>query len=117
MLMEPSAEITRLLAGMNAGDDKCRSRFVNAVYAELKRMAGAQLRLERAGHTLQPSALVHELYLRMVGRQGVAWENRAHFFTAAASNMRRILIDHARTKRAKKRDGALQRVDLDQVQF
>jgi RNA polymerase sigma-70 factor, ECF subfamily len=112
-MLSPSAEITQLLAGMKAGDAGCRSQFAAAVYGELKRMAGAQMRLERRGHTLQPSALVNELFLRMLGRSGAEWENRAHFFSTAASTMRRILIDHARGRRAKKRDGALQRVELD----
>jgi RNA polymerase sigma factor (TIGR02999 family) len=78
-------------------------------------MAAAQMRNERPGHTLQPSALVNEAYLRLLGRTDVSWENRAHFFSTAAGTMRRILIDHARARRAQKRDGALQKIDLDAV--
>ena len=106
-------EITRLLEGMRAGDPAARERFADAVYQELKKIARQQLRGERPGHSVQASALVNELYVRMMGREGAAWENRAHFFTAAASNMRRILIDQARARRSQKRGGDLNRVDLD----
>ena len=113
--MDTSRDLTLLLHGMKAGDEKCHSQFVAAVYKELKAIAANQLRGERQGHSLQPSALVNELYIRMMGRDGAGWENRAHFFASAASTMRRILIDRARARRANKRDGALQRVDLDHV--
>jgi RNA polymerase sigma factor (TIGR02999 family) len=104
-------EISALLAGARAGDRLCEARLFEAVYAELKRMAAAQLRNERPSHTLQPSALVNEAYIRMLGAPG--WDNRAHFFKTASGVMRRILVDHARKRRADKRDGKLQRVDLD----
>ncbi len=113
--MTSSRDLTLLLHGMKAGDEKCESQFIAAVYKELKAIAANQLRGERQGHSLQPSALVNELYIRMMGRDGAGWENRAHFFASAASTMRRILIDRARARRANKRDGALQRVDLDHV--
>jgi RNA polymerase sigma factor (TIGR02999 family) len=74
------------------------------VYAELRRLAGAHLKSERENHTLQPTALVHEAYIRLVNQKRVAWQNRAHFFGIAARMMRRILVDHARRKRASKRD-------------
>jgi RNA polymerase sigma factor (TIGR02999 family) len=109
-----SGDVSALLLAATAGDRDSESRLFNVVYAELKRMAAAQLRGERADHTLQPSALVHEAYIRLLGTAPVRWENRAHFFTTAAGTMRRILIDHARAKRARKRDGALQRVELEQ---
>ena len=105
--------ITALLAGARAGDDVCESQLFEAVYAELKRMASAQLRNERPDHTLQPSALVNEAYIRMLGAADAGWDNRAHFFKTAAGVMRRILVDHARKRRADKRDGKLQRVELD----
>lgn len=108
------AAITRLLADMRAGHEGARERFVDAVYYELKRMARQHLRGERPGHSVQASALVNELYVRMIGREGAAWENRAHFFSVAASNMRRILIDRARTRKTGKRGGHLNRVDLDE---
>jgi RNA polymerase sigma factor (TIGR02999 family) len=106
-----TGEITALLAGVRAGDQTCEARLFEVVYAELKRMAANQMRHERPNHTLQPSALVNEAYIRMLGAPG--WENRAHFFKTASSVMRRILVDHARKRRAGKRDRKLQRIELD----
>jgi len=83
------------------------------VYRELRRRAAGYLRNERRDHTLQPTALVHEAYLRLVGQKRVAWQNRAHFFGVAAQMMRRILVDHARAHRAAKRPGAAFKVTLD----
>lgn len=108
-------EITRLLRDARGGDAAAQARLFDVVYRQLRVMAAAQLRKERPGHTLQPSALVNEVYLRLFGDHGIGWENRAHFFSIAAGTMRRILIDHARTRRARKRDGALKRVELDDV--
>lgn len=106
-------EISALLAGARTGDSACESRLFEAVYAELRRMAAGQLRNERDDHTLQPSALVNEAYIRLLGAAEIGWDNRAHFFKTAAGVMRNILVDHARAKRARKRDGRLQRVELD----
>ena len=111
--MDEPADITGLLAAARGGDASAQSRLFDSVYRELKALAAAKLRAERADHTLQPSALVNEAYIRFLGRADVPWENRAHFFATAAGTMRRILIDHARAKRADKRDGALHRVELD----
>jgi RNA polymerase sigma factor (TIGR02999 family) len=111
--MTQGVDITTLLTGARAGDREAQARLFEVVYGELRRMAAGHLRNERRDHTLQPSALVHEAYLRLLGRLDVPWENRAHFFTTAAGTMRRILIDHARTRRAQKRDGALRRVDVE----
>jgi RNA polymerase sigma factor (TIGR02999 family) len=86
------------------------------VYAELRRRAAAYLRRERPGHTLQPTALVHEAYLRLVNQDRVAWKNRAQFFAVAACIMRRILVDHARMGKMAKRSGQLVRVTLDERQ-
>jgi RNA polymerase sigma factor (TIGR02999 family) len=108
-----AGDISALLAAAKAGDRTCESRLYELVYAELKRMAAAQLRNERADHTLQPSALVNEAYLRLLGPARVGWDNRAHFFKTASGVMRNILVDHARARRAHKRDGRLQRVELD----
>lgn len=108
-----TGDISALLAGARAGDSSSESRLFEAVYAELRRMAAGQLRHERPDHTLQPSALVNEAYLRLLGAAEVGWDNRAHFFKTAAGVMRNILVDHARAKRAHKRDGRLQRVELD----
>jgi RNA polymerase sigma factor (TIGR02999 family) len=84
------------------------------VYAELRRLARHYMRSERANHTLQPTALVNEAYLRLIAQPGVSWQSRAHFFAAAAQLMRRILVDHARAHRAGKRGGAQQQVTLDE---
>ena len=111
--MTQGVDITTLLTGARAGDREAQARLFEVVYGELRRMAARHLRNERRDHTLQPSALVHEAYLRLLGRLDVAWENRAHFFTTAAGTMRRILIDYARARRAQKRDGALHRVDVE----
>lgn len=113
--MDSEPPITRLLAGLKAGDAGCHTEFVNAVYGELKRLAKNQVRGEAAGNSMQASALVNEVYLRMMGREKGTWENRAHFFASAASTMRHILIDRARGRRAQKREGNLHRVDLNDV--
>lgn len=103
------SDVTRLLRSAAGGDRHAYNRLLEAVYEELRRMAGARMRLERPDHTLQPTALVHEAYLRLV-RGTQRWEGRAHFFGAAAEAMRRILVDHARRKKARKRGGEAERV-------
>ncbi len=104
-------DVTLLLKAAGGGDRAAHERLFEAVYAELRRVAGAKLRREAPGHTLQPTALVNEAYLRLVpGAAG--WDNRRHFFGAAAEAMRRILVDHARARRAEKRGGGLERVTL-----
>ncbi len=107
--MEPAEQddhrVTELLLGWSEGDDESRDRLMDIVYQELRRIAGAQLRGERRGHTLQATALVNEAYLRLVDQNRVQWKNRAHFFGIAARLMRRILVDHARRQRAEKRGG------------
>ena len=97
-------DVTRLLGAAGAGDRAALERLYSQVYDELRRLAEARLRRERAGHTLQATALVNEAYLRLSPADS-AWENRRHFFGAAAQAMRRILVDHARQKLADKRDG------------
>ena len=84
-----TGDLSILLAAAAAGDRECESRLFNVVYAQLKRMAAAQLRQERRDHTLQPSALVHEAYIRLLGHSPVQWANRAHFFTTAAGSLPR----------------------------
>jgi len=101
----PPGEVTRLLLAWRQGDRDALDRLIPLVYEELHRMAGRYLRRERPGHTLQPSAIVNEAYLRLLGRQGVDWQDRAHFFAVAAQSMRRILVEHARNRGAKKRGG------------
>ncbi len=101
----PSGPLTQLLEELRHGDTQARGRLVAAVYEDLRELAAVHLRGERVGHTLQPTALVHEAFLRLFGSGGSAWENRAHFFGAAGEAMRRILVDFARRRRALKRGG------------
>jgi RNA polymerase sigma factor (TIGR02999 family) len=105
--------VSDLLRSWGRGNLQARDDLLPLVYRELKRRAAAYLRRERRDHTLQPTALVHEAYLRLIGQDRVAWQNRAHFFCIAAQMMRRILIDHAREHQAAKRPGAGLRVALD----
>jgi RNA polymerase sigma factor (TIGR02999 family) len=104
--------VSDLLRAWRHGDLQARDRLVPLVYADLKRRAVAYLRQERRDHTIQPTALVNEAYLRLVRCERIAWQNRAHFFGVAARLMRRILIDHARERRALKRQGAAVRIAL-----
>lgn len=108
-------EITRLLIAWNRGDTNARDELAPLIYDELRRLARGYLRHERPGHTLQPTALVHEAFLRLIDQSQVNWQNRAHFFGAAARLMRQILINHAEARRAAKRGGAAERVPLDGV--
>jgi RNA polymerase sigma factor (TIGR02999 family) len=107
-----TARITELLLAVSDGGRDALDQLVPAVYDHLRRIAGAQLLREAPGHSLQPTALVHEAYLRLVDQRHVQWRNRAHFFGVAASLMRRILVDHARARLADKRGGGLARVTL-----
>jgi RNA polymerase sigma-70 factor, ECF subfamily len=103
--MAAPADLTDLLLAWNAGDEDARSALMTAVYVDLKRMAHRRLRRERDGHSLAPTALVHETYLRLVNQSRVEWQNRAQFFALAAHLMRRVLVDHARAHDAEKRGG------------
>ena len=115
-LIQLVGDVTRLLNRWNEGDDDALKALVAEVYAELRRIAGGLLRDERSDHTLQPTALVHEAYLRLTGLTEMRIENRRHFYGAAATAMRRILVDHARNHRAQKRGGPdAQRVPLDEA--
>src|SRR5438105_9705012 len=98
--MEEGTGASRLLRAWGRGDLQARDELVSVVYGELRRRAGAYLRRERRDHTLQPTALVHEAYARLMGQERVAWQNRAHFFAMAAQMMRRVLIDHGREHQA-----------------
>ncbi len=110
--------VTRLLRDWNSGNPAAEAHLMPLVYDELRRLARAQLRGERAGHTLQPTALVHEVYLRMVDqREQVSWQSRAHFFHVAVRVMRRILIDHARERNAAKRGGEVAKISLDATEI
>ena len=112
---QPPPEITVWLTDWGKGDAQAGERLANAVYAELRQMAARFLNNERAGHTLDPNALVHELWMRLVGGDPVAFQNRAHFWAIAAQSMRRILIDHARARARNKRGGPQQQVSLSAV--
>ncbi|MBZ0090440.1 MAG: RNA polymerase subunit sigma-70, partial [Thermoanaerobaculia bacterium] len=101
---EPSA-VTAALVAWGRGDDGAADRLLELVYPELHRMAERQMRREREGHTLQPTALVHEAYLKLVDQSHVDWRNRAHFLGVAAQAMRRLLVDHARGRSRDKRGG------------
>src|SRR5262249_39267144 len=108
-------EITQLLIAWNQGDQRARDELMPFIYDELRRLARGHLRRERINHTLQPTALVHEAFLRLVDHSKVNWQNRAHFFPAAARLMRQILINHAEARRAAKRGGEAERVSLNDV--
>jgi RNA polymerase sigma factor (TIGR02999 family) len=106
--------VTRLLCAWGTGDVTARDRLVPLVYGELRRRAAAYLRRERRGHTLQPTALVHEAYIRLIDQTRIAWQNRAQFYGVAACIMRRVLVDHARAARMAKRSGRLVSVTLEE---
>jgi len=108
-----SSEITRVINEMAAGDAEAMGRLLPLIYDDLRRLAQVQLGQERPGHTLQATALVHEAYLRLVRNDGVQWTGKSHFLGAAAETIRRILVDHARAKRAAKRGGNANRIELD----
>jgi RNA polymerase sigma factor (TIGR02999 family) len=111
-----ASKVTHLLRAWGSGDLEARSELLPLVYRELRRQAVGYLRHERPDHTLQPTALIHEAYIRLVGQRRVAWQNRAHFFGVAAHMMRRILVDHARAHRAVRRPNAALRVSFDDAQ-
>jgi len=106
-------DLTDLLRAWSGGDTGARDRLLPLVYDDLRRRAAAQLRREKRSHTLQPTALVHEAYLRLVDQRRVVWQNRAQFFGIAAVLMRRVLVDRARARLAAKRSGQWARVTLD----
>jgi RNA polymerase sigma factor (TIGR02999 family) len=115
---EPSrSEVTQLLQQWSDGRQEALDRLLPEIYAELRRLASSYLRRERRDHTLQPTALVHEAFLKLVDQRAVRWQNRAHFFGIAAQAMRRILVDHARAHVADKRGAGGQRVLLDDAQL
>ena len=106
---DKSGEVTRLLHELRQGNRLAEDQLIPIIYNQLKKIAAGQLRRERPDHSLQPTALVHEAYLRLTKMQDVDWEGRSHFFRISATVMRRILVDHARAQRAWKRgDGAVQ---------
>ena len=112
MVAPSPKEVSRLLVDWGNGDDAALAELIPLVYEELRRLAGRYMRRESPGHTLQTSALVNEAYLRLVDQTRVQWQNRAHFFGVAAQLMRRILVDHARSRSRAKRGGRAQKVSL-----
>jgi RNA polymerase sigma-70 factor (ECF subfamily) len=112
-MQAPTGEITRLLGKVREGDEAARADLMAAVYAELRRLSAAMMRRERPGHSLQATELLHEAYLKLVG-QDIDFANRAHFFAAASTVMRHILVDYARAHRSEKRGGGQVPVTLDE---
>ena len=113
--MDLQQTVTQLLVSWGEGDKAALDELMPAVYDELRRLAKNHLNRERPGHTLQTTALVHEAYLRLVDQKAVNWQNRAQFFGIAAQMMRRILINHAKERQAKKRQGYATKVSLDEA--
>jgi RNA polymerase sigma factor (TIGR02999 family) len=111
------SELTHILGRVERGDPKAAAELLPIVYQELRLLAAQKMAHEAAGHTLQPTALVHEAWMRLGGPQAPAFQNRAHFFGAAAEAMRRILIEHARRRRAAKRGAGVEVVDLDGLEI
>jgi len=112
------SDVTHILQAIENGDAKAANELLPVVYEELRKLAGYKMANEAAGHTLQPTALVHEAWLRLVkGEEQARFQNRAHFFGAAAEAMRRILVESARRKKRLKHGGQMQRVDMDEVEL
>jgi len=112
------SDVTQILHAIEHGDVKASEELLPLVYQELRRLAAHKMANEASGHTLQPTALVHEAYLRLVGSgQAQQWDGRGHFFGAAAEAMRRILVESARRKKRRKHGGELQRVELEEVEM
>lgn len=116
MATSPTQEVTQLLRAWSSGDEEALKSLIPLVEAELHRLAQIHLRGERAGHTLQTTALVNEAYLRLIDWQNVQWQNRAQFFAIAAKLMRRVLVDHARARNYQKRGGETLRVSLTEAE-
>lgn len=114
MPVDPKADVTGLLVSWSKGDQHALENLMPIVYGELRRLAGLYLNRERAGHTLQSTALVHEAFLRLINQRDVEWKNRAHFFGIAAQMIRRILVDHARAHQAGKRGAGAVKLSLDE---
>ena len=114
---QPATAVTELLAKARSGDSSALANVFPLIYDELRRLAQLQLQREPDGHTLSPTALVHEAYMRLIDYSRMEWAGRAHFMAVASTAMRRILVDHARGHRSMKRGGALRRVSIDSVEL
>jgi RNA polymerase sigma-70 factor (ECF subfamily) len=104
-MIDDTHDITGLLQAWRSGQPEAGTRLMELVYEELHRIASHRMRRERSAHTLQATALVHEVYLRLCGAESIDWQSRAHFFAVAAQQLRRLLVDHARRRRSEKRGG------------
>ncbi len=114
--MTPSpSNVTQMLHDWSDGDQEVLDKLIPIVYEELRRQAARYLRRERPGHTLQTTALIHEAYLRLIDQKNVRWQNRAHFYAISAQLMRRILVDHARSRQAAKRGGSDIKLPLEEA--
>jgi RNA polymerase sigma factor (TIGR02999 family) len=114
--IQAGGEITNLLGKLRAGNRDAEVELMSQVYSELRRIAGASMRRERPNHTLQPTELVNEAYLRIVGQPSKEWKDRAHFFAVASQVMRCILVDYARARTADKRGGGAVKLNIDEIQ-
>ncbi len=111
--MDTETEVTRLLQDATRGDPKAEAALIDAVYADLRRRAGAMMKRENPDHTLQPTALVHETWMRLIRQENVDWKGKAHFLAVASTLMRRILVDHARKRNAARRGGGAPKISLE----
>src|SRR3954453_15033667 len=109
------SDVTQLLREWSRGDQSAVDQLTPLVYSELRRLADGYMRRERPDHTLQPTALIHEAYIRLIQQSQPEWQSRSHFFRFAAHLMRQILVDHARTRRAEKRGGDAEKVPFDEM--
>lgn len=114
MTYDQSEQTTTLLDAVSGGDRQAADKLMSLLYDEFRRLAADYLNREKPQHTLQPTALVHEAFLRLVNQQHVTWQGRSHFFAIGAQAMRRILVDHARRKKREKHGGGLQRIELEE---
>jgi RNA polymerase sigma factor (TIGR02999 family) len=115
MALTPNSDLTALLQAWSAGDGDARDKLWQVVFPELERLAGAYIRHERPGHTLEPHALINELYMRLIDWDNAQWSNRSHFFGMSARMMRQILVDYARTRARQRRGGDVERIVLDEA--
>lgn len=113
-MAESASNITQLLHNLNGGDQHAAEELLPLLYSELRAIAGSHFARQSPGHTLQPTALVHEAYLKLMRNEDVAWEGKSHFLAVAARAMRQILINHARDKKAAKRGGGAKRITIDE---
>src|SRR5262245_42246785 len=114
-MASPTSDVTQLLREWSSGNDSVVEQLTPLVYRELRRLADGYMRRERPDHTLQPTALIHEAYIRLVDQKQPEWQSRSHFFRFASHLMRQVLVDHARARHARKRGGDKQRVPLEEA--